>query len=294
MSARWPRSGRHRLKCALMHGEWLRAPALVFIVVVSGCWPQLKAQEQVDSPAAPLRVQLVQGGNVQVPRIAVRSPVVALPSSRTPLQIRVTPADAIPRNSFLRLRGLPTTASLSEGYSIAPGSWAVPLRGLPDLVVNLPASVSGRSDLLISLVDGDGKLLAEARVALIIDPQGTSPSATSQDVPDTQALPPPAQARIPVLTPADQENAERLIARGERDLNQGNIAQARQFFQRAAQIGHARGALLLAATYDPRELARLNAASVQPNVAEARKWYMRAADLGATEAAQKLATLDGY
>ena len=45
-----------------------------------------------------------------------------------------------------------------------------------------------------------------------------------------------------------------MVARGEREIEQGNIAVARQFFLRAAQAGLARGALLLAATYDPREL----------------------------------------
>jgi len=32
--------------------------------------------------------------------------------------------DAVPRNSFVRVRGLPPTAALTEGYSIAPGSWS--------------------------------------------------------------------------------------------------------------------------------------------------------------------------
>ena len=95
------------------------------------------------------------------------------------------------------------------------------------------------------------------------------------------------------MTPAEQETAEKLVARGERDLEQGNIAQARQFFLRAAQTGLAQGALMMAATYDPRELARMRAVSVQPNIAEARKWYMRAVELGAPDAAHKLATLGG-
>jgi hypothetical protein len=221
--------------------------------------------------------------------------VVAEPASRMPLQIRVAPTESIPRNSFLRLKGLPPTASLSEGHSIAPGTWAVPLNGLPHLSLTLPASASGRSELLISLVDEDGKLLAEARVSLIIQPQTpASPPAprppVSVDKEVGSAISPQAP---PALTPADRENAERLVVRGERDLDQGNIAQARQFFLRAAQMGLARGALMMAATYDPRELTRMRSVSVQPNVAEARKWYVRAVELGAPEAAHKLATLGG-
>jgi TPR repeat protein len=232
----------------------------------------------------------VSGGSAP-PRIAVLSTLVAEPSSQMPLQIRIAPIEAIPRNSFLRLRGLPPTASLSPGHAIAPGSWAVPLNGLAGLTLSLPAAVSGRSELIISLVGEDGALLAETRMALVVEPV-QAPAAPPKAAPQAAApatLPKPA----PAATPADREAAEKLLARGDRDLEQGNIAVARQFYQRAAQMGLARAALMLAATYDPRELVRLRAVSVQPNVAEARKWYERAIELGAPEAKERLATLGG-
>jgi hypothetical protein len=260
-------------------------------IVIAG-WSLEGAQAAAD---VSLRLQLAQTGGAEIPRIAVLATVVAEPASQMPLQIRIAPTESIPRNSFLRLRGLPPTASLSEGHSIAPGAWAIPLNGLPRLRLNLPASVSGKSELVISLVDEDGKLLAEARVSLVIQQQAPVSVSPAPAVVEKERMPapPPPRAQAPALTPADRENAEKLVARGERDLEQGNIAQARQFFLRAAQTGLARGALMLAATYDPRELARMRAVSVQPNVAEARKWYMRAAELGAPDAADKLATLGG-
>ncbi|NJO22144.1 MAG: sel1 repeat family protein [Sphingomonadales bacterium] len=184
-------------------------------------------------------------------------------------------------------------ASLSEGHSIAPGAWAIPLNGLPRLTLNLPASASGRSELLISLVDEDGRLLAEARVSLVIQQQASVPPSFAAGEKERAPVPLPPRVDVPALTPADRESAQKLLVRGERDLELGNIAQARQFFLRAAQIGLAEGALMLAATYDPRELARFHSVSVQPNVAEARKWYLRAVELGAPEAAHKLATLGG-
>ena len=132
-------------------------------------------------------------------------------------------------------------------------------------------------------------------MSLVIQPQTPASASPAPAAVDKERMPasPPPRAQAPALTPADRENAEKLVARGERDLDQGNIAQARQFFLRAAQIGLAQGALMLAATYDPRELARMRAVSVQPNIAEARKWYMRAVELGAPDAAHKLATLGG-
>jgi hypothetical protein len=122
----------------------------------------------------------------------------------------------------------------------------------------------------------DGTPLAEARSGLV------------------EQLPveaPPGERKASMLSPADREAAERLVVRGEREIDQGNIAVGRQFFVRAAQVGLARGALLLAATYDSRELARWGVQGVQPNLAEARKWYERARDLGAPEAAERLARL---
>ena len=94
-----------------------------------------------------------------------------------------------------------------------------------------------------------------------------------------------------MLSPAEREAAERFLARGEQEIEKGQIAVARQFFLRAAQAGLARGALLLAATYDPRELARWGVQGVQPNLQEARKWYERARELGAPEAEERLARL---
>jgi hypothetical protein len=102
-----------------------------------------------------------------------------------------------------------------------------------------------------------------------------------------------AAARVPILSPQEREGVEKMVARGERDLADGNVASARQFFLRAATAGLARGAFLLAATYDPRELARLGVLGVQPNLAVARKWYERAHELGAPEAAERLAGLAG-
>ena len=44
----------------------------------------------------------------------------------------------MPRNIYLRLRGLPQTVALTEGHAIAPGVWAVPLSVLPALATMVP------------------------------------------------------------------------------------------------------------------------------------------------------------
>lgn len=231
------------------------------------------------------------------PRIAVAPSLAGKPASSVPLRIDVGPPDALPRHSFVRLRGLHPSISPSVGYSIAPGAWAVPLFGLSELKLNIPAGVSGTSQLSVSLVKEDGTPLAEAKTTLQVAAPAKAEAAPPPPQPPapTPAVRPERgrAADVPVLTPEDRQRAEALTKRGEGEMQSGNIVFARQFFLRSAQMGLPRAALLLAATYDPRELQRMRARGVQPDVAEARKWYERALELGAPEAKERLANLGG-
>jgi hypothetical protein len=118
----------------------------------------------------------------------------------------------------------------------------------------------------------------------ILEPSPTTATSITPEPPLVAAEPETQEGR---------RRAEKMMARGERDLKDGNVAGARQFFLRAAEAGLARGALQFAATYDPRELSRLGAKGIQPNPATARKWYERARQLGAIEAEERLVGLNG-
>ena len=238
-----------------------------------------------------------QGNKAQ---ITVATAIRAEPASVTRLPIRIGPQEVVPRNSFVRLRGMPPTVSLTEGYAIGPGSWAVPLIGLPTLKANVPVGISGRSELIITLVAIDGTVLAEARTTLVVE-AGATTSPDERTPPEQMpksSLTPPARLhaeslvapRIPELSAEERSNAEKLVALGKHYLEQGNIEIARQFFQRAANAGLAEGAMRLAATYDPAELARLGVQGVVADRAEALRWYERALELGAPHASGLLAT----
>jgi len=125
------------------------------------------------------------------------------------------------------------------------------------------------------------------RTALAATPDHNNISAISTlaDV-KADAVGENAARQSSTATPEERAQAERLVAQGERSLADGNVGLARQFFQRAAEAGFARGALLLGATYDPRELASFAALA---NPAVAQIWYERARALGApeSEAAKK-------
>jgi hypothetical protein len=228
--------------------------------------------------ALPLR--LAQASPADSLRITVAPSISARAASHAALQIRIAPANALPKNCFVRVRGLPPAVSLSEGYATTPGAWAVPLYALTSLQMIVPAGVTGRAEISISLVDEDGTLLADARSVLVVGLPWTA--ARRRPRPKRRSGPP----RGPILSPADREAAERFVVRGERELEQGNRRGAPALAPAQAGFWGA----VAAATYDPRELDA-GACGRAPSVEEARKWYERARELGARQ--ERLARLAG-
>jgi hypothetical protein len=207
----------------------------------------------------------IAGSGIQ---ISVATQIRAEPAARVRLPIQIGPVEALVK-SFVRLRGLPPAAALSEGHAIAPGSWAVPLIALPTLSIILPGGVQGQSDVVISLVNVDGSILAEAQTLLVVAPTAIVPSL------------------IPMPT-SERERALGLHDKGIEQLERGNAFAARRLLEQAAEAGLAQSAVALAATYDPDELAKLNVVGLVPDVEVARKWYEKARELGAVEASAQL------
>jgi hypothetical protein len=235
------------------------------------------------------------------PNISVATTLPVEPATQVPFPIRVGPPDAVPRGSFVRVRGLPSMAALSEGHSIAPGAWAIPLIALPNLKITLPGSAPGRSEISITLVSIDGSVLVEARSTLVIaaappasDVQTQGKTAAIlrtgpplQPVPEERPIPPTGASP----SPDARERAMRLVKRGDEQLAEGGIAQARLLYERAAEAGLALGAMAMAATYDAAELDRLGVLGLKPDREAARRWYERARQLGSAEAEQRLRRL---
>ncbi len=309
-------------KRVAINGILMSATGLCVITLGSGAFSSAMAVPAIRSAVSLVEEDNLDGTRIQVqapanqkPHINIGRVVLAEPASETPMPIQVGPIDAIPRNSFVRIRGMPGAAVLSEGHSIAPGSWAVPLSVLPNLRISIPVGVSGKSDITIALVQIDGTVLAEARASLVVAaaemiapaqpvaPRERSVASVGNPPPPLEAAPPPAprptmpaatQPPAPREPPPLTENQKRalgFIVRGRAQAQQGNIAAARLFYQRAAEADLAEGALALAGTYDPAELATMGVAGVQPDIALARRWYEKARDLGAREAEERLRRL---
>jgi len=232
--------------------------------------------------------------------IKASNTIAVLSGADIPLPIEVGPADAIPRNSFVRIRGLPQGAMLSEGFGIAAGLWAVPLNGLPKLRMRLGAPLAGETRLTLSLVTVDGKVHAETTVALLPTADTSRSAGPPRETASTGEGPTPRAsgdakpaAPPPVGAPAaaDLAQAKALHAQGNQKLASGNVAAARMFYRRAAEAGFADAAFALAATYDPEELSRLKVVGLRPDVAAARHWYERARVLGFKGAEERLSRL---
>src|SRR5262245_17989850 len=104
------------------------------------------------------------------PAVRVSPVILAEPEVETALSIQVGPDNAIPRQTFLRIRGLPLSVKLSDGHVVSPGVWAVPITAVHSLRLMAPVAGSGRTDLTFALVSVDGGVLTEARSSLMVAP----------------------------------------------------------------------------------------------------------------------------
>jgi hypothetical protein len=225
---------------------------------------------------------LAQSQQRQPPAISIAAKIVALPSARTPLPIAVAAGDGLPRNAYLRIRGLPPNVALTEGHAIAPGVWAIPLSVVSTLAAIVPIGAQGTSEIALDLVSLEGSVLAEAKTTFFIaalEPASAAPAPTV-------AAPGAAAAK-----PPEREQALRFYSKGLELLERGDVDAARRFFERAADMGLSQAAMALATTYDPNELTKLKVIGLQGNAATARKWYDRATELGAAEAGDRLRRL---
>lgn len=225
------------------------------------------------------------------PRLELPSVIIGTPESETSLGIAIGRDGALPANSYIRIRGLSPSMSLTGGHVIAPGAWAVPIGALPDLRVVIPAGATGKTDVHVALVAIDGGVVTETHTTLIVTPtsRAKTDTATGQPPPETPPKDVPSQPAptAPSAPTADRDRAADFLARGRKLLASGDIASARLFFRRAADAGLADGALAMGDTFDPLELNRLNAIGIRPDPDEARRWYERARELGAGTTADR-------
>ena len=181
-------------------------PALLMAALLAAMMPSALAQ----GSGEPRRL----GEGSGPVRIQIASVVLAEPASETALPIEIGPVEQVPRNSLLRVRGMPAKAALSEGHAVGPGAWAVPMAAVPRLRVVVPVGLSGKSEVAVALVTIDGAVVAETRFALLIGSAGLiAPSAAADEKatgapaagPERQTA--KAAKIVPILPPAGETTA---------------------------------------------------------------------------------------
>lgn len=240
----------------------------------------------------------------QTPKVGINAPklIHVEPAEQSAFPVPIVQVEALPRNAFLRIRGLPPSATLSDGRQIVGGSWAVPLSALSTLTITVPAGSEGEAEIAMSIETVDGRMLAAAKSTLLIAPAerlADDPSKRSAPVTTGAATretgTPAEQTPASIerqLTPELKAQAEKYVQRGDESIAGGNISVARMFYRRAAEMGLAQGALSLAATFDANELSRWTViGGVKPDPEQARQWYEKALALGSTDAAARLQRL---
>ena len=120
-------------------------------------------------------------------------------------------------------------------------------------------------------------------------------AAVSPSSPPVSPVVPPSTTPVTPQAPATAANSDaaRYLARGRQLLEQGNVAGARNFLERAADGNSAEAALDMARTFDPAVLQAPGSrfVGVVPDPARARSWYQRAEKLGATGVAARIQQL---
>lgn len=243
--------------------------------------------------AAALTVAILRGseGAAQEPArpaLTVASLIEARSAAAAVLPIQVAPPTLARQKAFVRIRGLPPTVALSEGYSIAVGSWAVPLAALPRLRAEVPTGTEGKSEITITLVSVDGTVLDEVKTTFVVRP--VEQAKEQRALPQASILrvqpegPPVPLVVAPQLAPADRDRALKMLQRGNELIASKDFSAAQHFYKRAAEIGLAEAALALARTYDPGEQARIGTVGLRPDPEMARTWYEKARALGSSEA----------
>ncbi len=122
------------------------------------------------------------------------------------------------------------------------------------------------------------------------------PPATVEPVPKASAPaePAPVVAATPApspAAPADTRQADALLARGDDLLATGDVAAARLFYQRAAELGSAAAATAVGQTYDPGVLELLRVRGARGDMQMAAEWYRKAIAAGDRQAEIRLKRL---
>lgn len=210
-------------------------------------------------------------------RLRVAPNLIASPGQSTPLPIGIEGLAAGGPPTVIVLGGLPAGFRFNAGVAVANGLWSLTVAEAASLAVIAPADAApGRADLSVELRTLTAEVMASTTVALVI-------AATS----------PPSRPAMSDSSRIDETETAHLLAEGRRQLDSGQVAQARLLFRRAADAGNGEAARQLGDSFDPAKLFALGVRGIAGDIEQAIYWYERADELGDPHAKARLLSLSG-
>jgi TPR repeat protein len=178
----------------------------------------------------------------------------------------------------------------------------VPVERLFGLKLTAPPGEGTRYGVHVALMSVEGWPLAEGQATLVVmstarlfSSDGDSLAvrasgfeATCPEVAGSQQFNAGPKPFEPVPEQERRWRAEILMHAGDKKLAEGNVAAARAFYKRAAELGSSPAAVALGATYDPEEAPRAPLLGIGTDAHKAQCWYAKARQLADMEVASQV------
>jgi hypothetical protein len=204
-----------------------------------------------------------------VPQLAVSGPPTVLPAE-APASLGLA-VDGAADGARVVICGFAAKSVFSAGRSIDEKTWTMPVSDVADATLLPPRGFVGPMKLVVALLNTDKSLVDRRTLHL-------------QWLPQT-----PGVLAMPRIAEVNEQ-----LEKGKRYKAAGDLAAARAIFLRLAQNGDSRAAFLLAETFDPIALAKLQLLPPDSDVEKARLWYRRASERGSPEANSRLERLSNW
>lgn len=229
-------------------------------------------------------------------------------NSMIPLALNAEPAFEN-QELAIKITGLPASAYLTAGKKISDNTWILKDGEEDGINLFVPQSNTPKFDISVSAIETNtGELAApvkemtvaiddvklEDETVLQITPASAPPEtaipvkATQQET--IESAPTPTASFTPIK-PALSAEVTGLLGKGDMLMKTGDLIIARQFYNRAFQMGAPEGAMGVAKTYDPTVFAEMKVQGITPDAVKAAEWYEKAKQAGVTEAEAALTTL---
>jgi hypothetical protein len=237
-----------------------------------------------------------------------------------PLMLRADPAED-GKELAIKITGLPQSAFLSAGTRLSDNAWLLKSGEEKGVSLIVPIADAPKFDLAVAAIEAKSGELAAPIREMSVALKDIQPATAATDImPDQKPLeqvavqtapaaanvqitpagaPPeaPAATLIPQpnaatpAKPAISAEATGLLEKGDTLFQSGDLVMARQFYERAFDMGAPAGAYGVARTYDPTVFRQMNVRGLEPDPSAALQWYQKAKAAGIEEAEAAMAPL---